>query len=86
MEGRVGILAPFFDGGSSMSLDPQMIRTFGREYAELFVKRQALLKEIRFAEQHFLASLSEPLSTHLHDLLRQDAVLLSELIRLSPEK
>ena len=67
-------------------MDPHLVRTWGREYAELSLKRQKLQTEIRFAEQHFLASLSEPLSSHLHDLMRQDAQILCELIRIAAEK
>ena len=67
-------------------MDPHLVRTWGREYAELSLKRQKLQTEIRFAEQHFLASLSEPLSSHLHELMRQDAQILCELIRIAAEK
>ncbi len=57
-----------------------------RSYAELLQERKRLLTEIRYAEQHFLASLSEPVSAHLHDLMRQEAYLLCELIQRFGEK
>jgi|688.fasta_scaffold1153772_2 hypothetical protein len=76
----------FSSDGSRETLNPVLVRQWGRPYAELALKRDRLLVEIRYAEQHFLASLSEPLSTHLHDLMRQDAHLLTEMIRLMIER
>jgi hypothetical protein len=55
----------------------------GQEYAALLAKREKLLDKIRVTEQHFSVSLSEPLSLHLGELLREDAQLLCELIKLS---
>ncbi len=71
---------------SRETLNPTLVRQWGRAYAELALKRDQLLVEIRYAEQHFLASLSEPLSKHLHELMRQDAHLLAEMIRLMIER
>jgi uncharacterized membrane-anchored protein YjiN (DUF445 family) len=65
---------------SLLSLDAKIVRQWGREYAELHAKRQELNQRIQFTEQHFLASLSEPLSQHLMDLMREDAQLLGQMI------
>jgi hypothetical protein len=62
---------------------PHLLRVFGAEYAELLVEREKLLQKIRVTEQHFSVSLSEPLSRHLYDLMREDARLLCKLIDLS---
>ena len=65
------------------AIDPRLVRIFGAEYTELLIAREKLLKKIRVTEQHFSVSLSEPLSKHLYDLMREDAHLLCKLINLS---
>jgi hypothetical protein len=62
-------------GISAEAIGPRLVRIFGAEYTELLMAREKLLKKIRVTEQHFSVSLSESLSKHLYDLMREDAHL-----------
>lgn len=68
-----------FPSEAQPGFDRRQLMQLGGEFASLYEERRGVLRELSLVEQHLSIGFSEPLNTHLSELLKKDVMLLCRM-------